>query len=154
MVLTKYLLVIFIALAGCAHIKQVAEPDAMECDGIDLADIKVIPLLRLIANPKRYHGECVSTSGYLSFGFEDNAIYLRLEDYLTVNTSNGVIMTLPFESDLYDESYYKDHEGVVIGVVEDYIANNTEKTIFHLYKTQFQLHSISIEKDLISRSRE
>lgn len=124
------------------------------CDGLPSEKLMIVPLIRLIANPTPYHGKCVMTSGFLSFEFEGNAIYLSYEDYSKRRFSNSAQLYLPQNSKHYNEAYYKDHEGSIKGVIENYNQpGSIEKTIIHLYKTRFQEIGIPLKEPLISRKK-
>ena len=53
---------------------------------------KTIPvsLIKLIANPERYHGKRVRVDGYLHVKFEDSGIYLSKLDEDHLNARNGL----------------------------------------------------------------
>jgi hypothetical protein len=53
-----------------------------------------VSMIRLIANPERYHGKPVRVEGFLTVGFEDNAIYLSREDAGYLITKNGLWVTI------------------------------------------------------------
>lgn len=127
--------------------------DGLICASLQPEEIKTVPLIRLVANPQPYHGKCVATSGFISFGFEDDAVFLSIDDYRNYNYNNSLYMVIPSTPGVenYDEDFYKDHKGVVVGVVEDFTDGSVDKTIIHLYKTKYQMYNIPIEKDLISR---
>lgn len=128
--------------------KSAQKPDfdvISKCEAVPLEQIKTVPLIRLIANPSPYQGKCVATSGFISFRFEDHNIYLSLSDYKNVNTDNSASILIPDISDAnYDEGYYKDHEGLLIGVVENQTDSSIEKTVIHLYKTHLQALNTSL----------
>jgi hypothetical protein len=56
-----------------------------------------VSMIRLIANPERYHGKPVHVEGFLRVGFEDNAIYLSREDANYLITKNGLGVTIVYE---------------------------------------------------------
>jgi len=99
------------------------------------------PLIRLVANPEPYEGQCVVTYGYIAFGFERNHIYMTYDAYEKTDIDFGAQIRIPDpgNKDFYDEKYYKDHEGLLIGTVENYVGHGNDQTIIHLYKTEYQI---------------
>lgn len=49
-----------------------------------------VSLVRLIADPKNYHGKVVRVIGFVSLEFEGSAIYLHQEDYKQGIHKNGL----------------------------------------------------------------
>jgi len=47
-------------------------------------------LLRVLANPERYHGQRVTLVGYLCLSFESTALYLHQEDSIQGITDNAL----------------------------------------------------------------
>ncbi len=47
----------------------------------DFAEKFNISLVKLIANPEKYHGKTMQIIGFLNLEFEGNAIYLHKEDF-------------------------------------------------------------------------
>lgn len=141
-----------IFVLGCSMSESTSFDVESICKSMDYENIKTVPLIRLIASPGPYHGKCVATNGYISFGFEGNAIYLSYEDYKNINIDKSALILLPRELDeYYNADFYKDHEGGVIVLVENDTDSDYERTILHLYKTRFQALDIPIVEDLISR---
>ncbi len=56
-----------------------------------------ISMVRLLADPDRYHGKAIQVEGFLRVGFEDNAIYLSRDDASYLITKNGFWITIDHE---------------------------------------------------------
>lgn len=148
MTLNNFTFALVIFLGGCCSTEIRAKNI---CENYDVESVKKVSLLRLIANPERYAGHCVVTSGYMSFG-ERPSIYLSLEDYKNYNSGSAAGLVLPQVFDAqYDERYYHDHFGFIVVMVEDFVSEKTDLTMLHLYKTQFQLAGAPLKGDLIKR---
>ena len=111
------------------------------CGGIYLEDVIRVPLIRLLVNPMAYEGRCIATSGFMSFSMGRDYIYLTKEDYEKKRKNLAALLSRPdaIDESLYDDRYYKDREGVIIGVVENMVGGTSEKTVFHVYKTQAEI---------------
>lgn len=75
------LLLIAMLLAVCASNAKAQEP-------IDIS------MVRLLAEPKAYHGKLIRVSGFLHVGFEDNGLYLHKEDFDQALFANGIWVAL------------------------------------------------------------
>jgi hypothetical protein len=77
----------------------------------------LVPLARLLANPKEYDGKPVQIAGFLALSFENAGLYMHRED-----AAHGVPLTgvwLKLDSKEYDEyESYKDRYVVVTGVFD------------------------------------
>jgi len=144
--------VIVSCLAGC---KADEHEVVQACDDSILEKSNSVPLIRLIANPGPYEGQCVVTSGYMSFEFESNYIYITLDSYKETNRNFRADIRMPdsHNKDLYDEKYYKDHYGLLIGTVENHVGHGIDKTIIHLYKTEYQILGAEFPPELMSREK-
>ena len=133
-----YSVVIVCCLAGC----KAGDLEIVQaCDDSILEKSNSVPLIRLVANPEPYEGQCVVTYGYMAFGFERNHIYMTYDAYEKTDIDFGAQIRIPDpgNKDFYDEKYYKDHEGLLIGTVENYVGHGNDQTIIHLYKTEYQI---------------
>lgn len=75
----------FILLSGCIvwfAADLVAQSQKTSLDTLStITLVHTISLIQLIANPEKYHQKTVEVEGYLTTGFENNALYLHKEDY-------------------------------------------------------------------------
>jgi len=119
------------------------------CANVIFEDVVVVPLIRILAHPDPYVGKCIAINGYMSFGFEDDYIYLTDEDYEKKRKSLAVTLVRPdaVDSSLYDERYYSDHYGGVIGTVSNIRSGLIEKSVFNIYKIHIELISIDAGHD-------
>jgi len=150
---TRFLILLF-ALGGVGtKAKLQYNAGTQACSESSARDAKMVPLIRLISNPEPYVGQCIAVNGYISFNFEDKHIYLTMDAYKNRDIDLAAAINLPDmeNSNLYAADYYKDHEGVLIGTIENYIGLRQDKTIIHLYKTRFQILEIPITQNLINR---
>ncbi|MDX6709093.1 MAG: hypothetical protein QOH96_109 [Blastocatellia bacterium] len=100
---------------------------------VDSSSDEVASMLRVLVNPKKFHGKRVQLIGFVHFEFEGDAIYLSREDSQYALDQNGIWLSIPKESrDKYQEindSYafvdgtfnaeHRGHMGVFSGSIEN-----------------------------------
>ncbi|MDF2380364.1 hypothetical protein JMG10_02715 [Nostoc ellipsosporum NOK] len=94
----KLFLVVLVLV--CCIIRTGAQPVSDTADfknqpTYQLVDIQEnVSLIKLLANPEKYHGKRIQVIGYLHLEFEGDAIYLHQEDYTTAIMENAIWVNL------------------------------------------------------------
>ena len=84
---------------GNTNPPRVSSSDAqLQLTSDDSSHVAAVSILRVIANPKEFHGKRVQLMGFVHFEFEGDAIYLSKNDYQYGLDQNGIWLSIPKES--------------------------------------------------------
>ena len=75
-----------------AALAQDDDPDSMEEQGPLTNDPTKQPLVRVIANPEKFHNEIITVTGYYMFGTHTNHLYLDMEACLHFESVNSIFI--------------------------------------------------------------
>lgn len=98
------------------------QPEDVGVSPFELGIYENTSLIKLIANPEKYHGKPIQVIGYLHLEFEGNAVYLHKEDFERSISENSFWVN--FSESVSDKVTVKDYSDRYVILIGTFNMND------------------------------